>query len=296
MNKEKGLLREIDGIKSDLGNTRNQLQGENEKNNHILRDFNGIKEALSQSRQREQVSKQEIELANSEISSVKNKLIQANNYIQAQNSKFTNLQRDNETFINLNSDLKHQLEQLKTQLNHTQQQVSYQPPPPQFRPQPQYPQQPQYQQPPQTYYYPPSDSQESIYPPPTSKVQTFELETPTRNKAWESNSIEQNYNTQFEQSIIVNTPLKKEYRQEITPQHYDQKQKDISYQTQSFEDNQENHKNNNQSTMGSLLTWKEEEKETQHFNQTLSHHEAMHHQSTPPNNTGREIQEQTSQW
>ena len=309
-NKEKGLLREIDGIKGEFSNIKNQLYAEKEKSDHILRDLNGIKETLNQSQQREQSYKQTIERANSEVESVKNQLNQANNYIQTHENHLRDLQRENDAIKNSNLDLKHQLEQSKIQANYSQQQISYQPPPPQFRPPPQY-DYPQYQQPPQAQYYPPNKPQENAYPSQSSyQAPSFEVSTPPRSKAWEPEPVEQNYNSQFQQPISTHSPPKEEYRPTLPSRNqYSEKPGAHSYESQpldhqtptpSFVDNQASSKIQTQSTMGALLTWEEEEKNPQNLNQLpqqeIRQKQPTYHKQTPPRNMGRGQQEQTAQW
>lgn len=317
-NKEKGLLRENDAIKNELNALKSQLHTEKERNEHLFRDLNGIKEALSQSQNREQSSRNAHESVKRELEATKNQLTQANSYIQSQDSTFRNLQRDYDMIKSTNMDLKSQLEQAKMQANYAQQQMAYQPPPTQYRPPPQFETFNQYKSPPQFNYAPPA-TQEQAYPAapsyqPKHEYKTdFEQNTPPklREQSWESESG--SYKS-YKEPSRYDSPPKEEYK--APPKlrsSYTEDPSESKYQSQALdfqpkgqgagvEQAYQTKIHHSQSTMGSLLTWGDQEKQSQGRptqpkpqRQPIEIEETQKFQP-PPRSAARSGQEQPTQW
>lgn len=259
-NKEQTLLRDLENLKNENNHVKNQLRGEQEKYAQIYNEFNNLKEALHISKQREQSAKAAADGYFNDLENMTNQLNQANNYIKNQDSQITSL--------------KSQLEQAKTEAFNAQQRLSYAPPP-QYQAPVQYESYPQQYTAPAQYQYAQQRPQKPSYqaqPEYSGQPQyAVSKSTPTKPRSkWESEPS--HYEPSYDDAPGYDSPPAKEayshggnsrnsYREPPAAKIQSQSlEYNASQQYSGMEHNYSTkHLQHAQSTMGSLLTWEEEE-------------------------------------
>ena len=307
INKEKGLMKENEATRNELGSVKNQLRGEQERGEKMLKDITNMKEGIGQAKHKEQVLRTAVDNLSKELDAIKNQLLQANNYIQTQDSQFRTLQKELEIVKGSNLELKSQLEQSKIQSFAAQQQLTYQPPAPQYRSPPQFEPYAQYAPPPQFNYNPPPHentySKQISYSPPHNYTQDYDIETSPKRQSWEADApLYQSYNeppyTPPNEEYMP--PSRNKYSEGVSEK---QLSHSLEFQPKGVSSGVEqaymNKIHHNQSTMGSLLTWNEIEGEQNPMMSTPPRKAPPSQESSyqpQPRSVVRSGQEQPTQW